>query len=72
MSMGAISDNYQPAEAAVQAIQAGIDIELDPKDYDAAYQGVLAAVKSGKISQEQVNKSVTRIVTTKLQLKAAK
>ena len=72
MSMGAISDNYQPAEAAVQAIQAGIDIVLDPKDYDAAYQGVLAAVKSGKISQEQVNKSVTRIVTTKLQLKAAK
>ena len=72
MSMGAISDNYQPAEAAVQAIQAGIDIVLDPKDYDAAYQGVLAAVKSGKISQEQVNKSVARIVTTKLQLKAAK
>lgn len=72
MSMGAISDNYQPAEAAVKAIQAGIDIVLDPKDFDAAYQGVLAAVKSGKISQEQVNQSVTRIVATKLQLKAAK
>lgn len=72
MSMGAISDNYQPSEAAVKAIQAGIDIVLDPKDFDAAYQGVLAAVKSGKISQEQVNQSVTRIVATKLQLKAAK
>ena len=72
MSMGAISDNYQPAEAAVKAIQAGIDIVLDPKDFDAAYQGVLAAVKSGKISQEQVNQSVTRIVATKLQLNAAK
>ena len=72
MSMGAVSDNYQPAEAAVQAIQAGIDIVLDPKDFDAAYQGVLAAVKAGKISQEQVDKSVTRIVATKLQLKATK
>lgn len=72
MSMGAISENYQPAEAAVKAIQAGIDIVLDPKDFDAAYQGVLAAVKSGKISQEQVNQSVTRIVATKLQLNAAK
>lgn len=72
MSMGAISDNYQPAEAAVKAIQAGIDVVLDPKDFDAAYQGVLAAVKSGKISQEQVNQSVTRIVATKLQLKATK
>lgn len=72
MSMGAISDNYQPSEAAVKAIQAGIDIVLDPKDFDAAYQGVLAAVKSGKISQEQVNQSVTRIVATKLQLNAAK
>ena len=72
MSMGAISDNYQPAEAAVKAIQAGIDIVLDPKDFDAAYQGVLTAVKSGEISQEQVNQSVTRIVATKLQLNAAK
>ncbi len=72
MSMGAISDNYQPSEAAVKAIQAGIDIVLDPKDFDAAYQGVLAAVKSGKISQEQVNQAVTRIVATKLQLNAAK
>lgn len=72
MSMGAISDNYQPAEAAVKAIQAGIDIVLDPKDFDAAYQGVLAAVKSGKISQEQVNQAVTRIVATKLELNSAK
>ncbi len=72
MSMGAISDNYQPAEAAVQAIQAGIDIVLDPKDFDAAYEGVLSAVKAGKISQEQIDKSVTRIVATKLQLDAAK
>lgn len=72
MSMGAISDNYQPSEATVKAIQAGIDIVLDPKDFDAAYQGVLAAVKSGKISQEQVNQAVTRIVATKLELNAAK
>lgn len=72
MSMGAISDNYQPAEAAVKAIQAGIDILLDPKDFDAAYQGVLAAVKSGEISQEQVNQAVTRIVATKLELNSAK
>lgn len=72
MSMGAISDNYQPSEAAVKAIQAGIDIVLDPKDFDAAYQGVLAAVKSGKISQEQVNQAVTRIVATKLELNSAK
>lgn len=72
MSMGAISDNYQPSEAAVKAIQAGIDIVLDPKDFDAAYQGVLAAVKSGEISQEQVNQAVTRIVATKLELNSAK
>ena len=72
MSMGAISGNYQPSEAAVKAIQAGIDIVLDPKDFDAAYQGVLAAVKSGEISQEQVNQAVTRIVATKLELNSAK
>ena len=72
MSMGAISDNYQPAEAAVKAIQAGNDIVLDPKDFDAAYQEVLDAVKAGQISADQVNQSVTRIVTTKLEISGAK
>lgn len=72
MSMGAISDNYQPAEAAVKAIQAGNDIVLDPKDFDAAYQGVLDAVKAGQISADQVNQTVTRIVTTKLEISGAK
>ena len=71
MAMGAISEIYQPADAAVAAIQAGNDIVLNPADFDAAYQGVLAAVQAGTISQEQIDQSVERIVTAKLELSSA-
>lgn len=71
MRMGAISSNYQPAEAAVMAVEAGIDIVLDPQDFEAAYQAVLTAVNSGQISEKQINQSVSRIVATKLRLASA-
>ena len=71
MRMGAISNNYQPAEAAVMAVAAGNDIVLDPQDFEAAYQGVLAALNSGQISEDQINQSVSRIVATKLRLASA-
>lgn len=71
MRMGAISSNYQPAEAAVMAVEAGIDILLDPQDFEAAYQAVLTAVNSGQISEDRINQSVSRIVATKLRLAPA-
>lgn len=68
MRMGAISSNYQPAEAAVMAVEAGIDLVLDPQDFEAAYQAVLTAVNSGQISEDRISQSVSRIVATKLRL----
>ncbi len=43
LSMGAVTDYYTPAEAAVMCIQAGGDIILMPQDFKQAYQGVLDA-----------------------------
>ena len=68
MNMGAIAENYSPAEAAVKAVLAGVDMILMPEDYRQAYTGVLNAVKSGKITEERIDASVYRIVKLKLQI----
>lgn len=68
MNMGAIANQYSSSEAAVKAIQAGVDLILMPKDFKAAYQGVLQAVQNGTISEERIDASVTRIVTKKLEM----
>ena len=68
MEMGAISSKYASDEAAVMAIQAGADMILTPEDFRLAYDGVLEAVKSGKISEERLDQSVERIIELKLTL----
>jgi len=65
-SMGAIVDRYGAGKAAVMSIQAGADMVLMPKSYSTAYKAVLAAVKSGKISEERLNEALLHIVKVKL------
>lgn len=66
MNMGAITSQYSSADAAVAAINAGVDIILMPEDFQAAYQGVLDAVTNGTISEDRINESVARIIKAKL------
>ncbi len=65
LSMGAITDYYTPAEAAVAALKAGCDIPLMPERIDEAYQGVLSAVPVGELTEERLDESLTRILTAK-------
>lgn len=65
MNMGAITNVYGSGEAAVKAIQAGIDLILMPGDFYGAYSGVLEAVKNGTISTERLDESVERIFRLK-------
>ena len=51
--------------AAVAAVQAGNDIVLIPGDLDAAYTGVLEAVKRGEIPQARIDRSVLKILRMK-------
>ena len=64
-NMGAITDHYTSAEAAVQALGAGVDMVLMPDDLQAAYDGVLAAVQNGTLTEARINESVLRILTVK-------
>lgn len=65
MNMGAITQYYSSGEAAVTAIQAGVDMVLMPYDFKSAYQAVLEAAQSGTISQERIDESVGRILKVK-------
>ena len=68
LNMGAVSSWYTSAEAAVMAVQAGVDLLLMPSDFPSAYQAVLAACESGEIPQETIDASVARILKVKLKM----
>lgn len=55
-------------KAAVLAVTAGADMILMPADYESAYQGLLAAVEDGTLTEERIDESVNRIVKAKLQM----
>jgi beta-N-acetylhexosaminidase len=67
MEMGAITQQYTSAEAAVGSIQAGADIVLGPRYFTEAFDAVIAAVNNGTISEERINQSVRRILKLKKQ-----
>ena len=65
LNMGAIQNHYSSGEAAVAAIEAGVDMLLMPANFQEAYQAVLDAVRQGRISEERLNQSVERIIQRK-------
>lgn len=54
--------------AAVDAFKAGNNVLIIPADLDASYQGMLQAVRSGEISQAQLDASVLKILKAKASL----
>ena len=65
LNMKAVTDQYTSSQAAVEAILAGNDMILMPKDFHSAYRGILDAVENGTISQERVDESLRRILELK-------
>ena len=69
LEMGAVSEAVCPtSEQAVRAIEAGCDLVLCPTDFHLAYQGLLDAVASGRLSQDRVDESCRRIIARKLSM----
>lgn len=54
--------------AAIEAVKAGEDMILLPADLDAAYKGLLTAVRSGEISEAQIDASVRKILLAKAEV----
>ena len=65
MEMGAITQQYSSAEAAVGCIEAGADIVLGPQNFIEAFDAVVMAVENGIITKERLDQSVRRILRLK-------
>ena len=68
LNMGAIQNTYSSGEAAIEAFLAGSDLLLMPANFTEAYQGVLEAVQTGRISYDRLDASVYRILHVKFAL----
>ena len=68
LGMRAITDHYSLGEAAVQAILAGEDMVIlttPANETDTVVSALVSAVSSGRISEQRLNESVTRILRLK-------
>lgn len=68
LTMNAIADNFTPGEAAVRAVEAGIDILLVPADPEAVLNAVEQAVEAGRLTEVRIDESVRRILEAKASL----
>jgi beta-glucosidase-like glycosyl hydrolase/endonuclease/exonuclease/phosphatase family metal-dependent hydrolase len=66
LGMQGVRDKYGDAEIPLRALEAGVDQLLMPVDLDLAYQSVLGAVRSGRISEQRIDQSVERVLSLKL------
>ncbi|MBA2344059.1 MAG: glycoside hydrolase family 3 C-terminal domain-containing protein [Rubrobacter sp.] len=65
LTMEGVRQQFGDARVPVEAIKAGADMMLMPPDMDAAYGGVLDAVRSGEIKEKRIDASVHRILALK-------
>ncbi len=64
--MAGTTDEYGPGEAAVLALEAGIDVVLMPADARAAHAGIVEAVEDGRLSADRLAEAATRGVALML------
>jgi beta-glucosidase-like glycosyl hydrolase len=69
LSMDAITKIVPPGEAAVRAVLAGADQVLHSPDPIAAFNGLKAAVSSGRLSRARLDDSVDRVLRAKASLR---
>lgn len=65
MRMTGVTRSFGTGESAVRAIEAGVDILVMSQDEYAARAAILRAVEEGRLSEERIDESVMRLLTTK-------
>ena len=65
LRMNAVKEKYESGEACVLALEAGADMLLLPDNFTDAYEGVMEAIESGRLTEERIDKSLCRILTLK-------
>ncbi|MBK7394488.1 MAG: glycoside hydrolase family 3 C-terminal domain-containing protein [Chloracidobacterium sp.] len=72
MGMSGLTLYFDQKEAGVSAFLAGADILEKPADTEAMLNGLIEAVRSGRITEARLNESVRKILAWKYQLGLAK
>jgi beta-N-acetylhexosaminidase len=62
LSMAAVTKRHGPAKAAARAVNAGVDVVLMPADSRAARDGIVAAVRAGRLPRARLAAAATRMV----------
>ena len=65
MEMKGVTKNYPPGIVEAEALLAGNDMLVLPEDIEASFREINRYLKEGKISMDQVEKSVKRILAAK-------
>lgn len=65
LRMQGVRAKHSDDQIPVLALKAGVDVLLMPPDLDLAYRSVLAAVRSGRLTEGRIDESVTRILELK-------
>jgi beta-N-acetylhexosaminidase len=70
LEMRGVTDLYSNekdggARAAVEAIKAGVDVLMIPQDIEATFNSIVAAVRTGEISEARIDESVRKILAMK-------
>ena len=68
MSMSGLTLYFTQEEASVRALEAGADQLLKPADADAAFRGVVAAVKNGRLTEQRIEQSARKLLAAKYDL----
>jgi beta-glucosidase-like glycosyl hydrolase/CubicO group peptidase (beta-lactamase class C family) len=63
--MAGLTKSFWTGDSAVRAVRAGVDVLLDPPQPDVVHQALLAAVRSGEISEQRIDESVEKILHAK-------
>ncbi|MFF0395458.1 glycoside hydrolase family 3 protein [Streptomyces sp. NPDC005248] len=68
LGMEGVRTKYGDERVPVLALQAGVDQLLNPPDLAVSWNALLAAVKSGEISEARIEESILRILRLKMKL----
>lgn len=68
LSMSGLTIYFNQDEAAVRALESGADMLLKPADNDAAFNGVVKAVRSGRLTEQRIEASARKVLAAKYDL----
>lgn len=68
MDMEALAREYGSAEASVQALEAGVDVLLMPRDPDQAIAAVMQAIAAKRLTAAQITASARKVLRAKAAL----